>query len=184
MKGMEEIGDQTLLFEISQNGSEDAFRMLFERYSGRLFNLIYRMIEHYEDSNDLLQEVFVRVYRHRHKCYQMKNFKGWIYTVALNLARDYLRMRKRRRETELEGRQEHCEGDNPLKHSENEELRRKILKAMKKLNAKYRAVFALRDIQGLSYEEIAKVLNIEEGTVKSRLNRARLQLARELEGIV
>jgi RNA polymerase sigma-70 factor (ECF subfamily) len=184
MKGMEEIGDQTLLFEISQNGSEDAFRMLFERYSGRLFNLIYRMIEHYEDSNDLLQEVFVRVYRHRHKCYQMKNFKGWIYTVALNLARDYLRMKKRRRETELEGKREHGKGDDPLKHSENEELRRKILKAMKKLNAKYRAVFALRDIQGLSYEEIAKVLNIEEGTVKSRLNRARLQLARELEGVL
>lgn len=171
-----------MLFEISENNSEDAFRMLFERYSGRLFNLIYRMIEHYEDTNDLLQEVFVRVYRHRHKCYQMKNFKGWIYTVALNLARDYLRTRKRRKETELDGQRERGGGNDPLKHSENEELRRKILKAMKKLNAKYRAVFALRDIQGMSYEEIAKALNIEEGTVKSRLNRARLQLARELEG--
>lgn len=184
MKGMEEIGDQTLLFEISQNNSEDAFRMLFERYSGRIFNVIYRMIEHYDDSNDLLQEVFLRVYRHRQKCYQMKNFKGWIYTVALNLARDYLRMRKRRGETALEGKRVQDGGNDPLKDSQNEELRRKILKAMKKLNVKYRAVFALRDIQGLSYEEIAKALNIEEGTVKSRLNRARLQLARELEEIV
>ncbi len=184
MKGMEEIGDQTLLFEISQNGSEDAFRMLFERYSGRLFNLIYRMIEHYDDSNDLLQEVFMRVYRHRHKCYQMKNFKGWIYTVALNLARDYLRTRKRRKETVLHGSRERAGGLDPLKQSENGEIKRKILEAMKKLNVKYRAVFALRDIQGMSYEEIAKALNIEEGTVKSRLNRARLQLARELEGIV
>lgn len=184
MKGMEEIGDQTLLFEISQNSSEDAFRMLFERYSGRIFNLIYRMIDHYEDSNDLLQEVFVRVYQHRHKCYQMKNFKGWIYTVALNLARDYLRMRKRRKETALEGKRDLGGRSNPLKDSENEELRRKILKAMKRLNVKYRAVFALRDIQGMSYEEIAKALNIEEGTVKSRLNRARLQLARELQEII
>lgn len=181
---MEEIGDQTLLFEISQNNSEDAFRMLFERYSGRIFNVIYRMIEHYDDSNDLLQEVFLRVYRHRHKCYQMKNFKGWIYTVALNLARDYLRMRKRRGETVLEGKRVQDGGNDPLKDSQNEELRRNILKAMKKLNVKYRAVFALRDIQGLSYEEIARALNIEEGTVKSRLNRARLQLARELEEIV
>jgi RNA polymerase sigma-70 factor (ECF subfamily) len=183
MKGMEERGDQALLFEISQN-SEDAFRILFERYSGRLFNLIYRMIEHYDDANDLLQEVFLRVYRHRNKCYQMQNFKGWIYTVALNLSRDYLRMRKRRNETELDGNRERDKGNNPMKNTENEEIRRKVLKAMKKLNTKYRAVFALRDIQGMSYEEIAKALNIEEGTVKSRLNRARLQLARELEQIL
>lgn len=181
---MKEISDQVLLFEISNNDDEEAFKALFERYSGRIFNLIFRMIQHYEDSNDLLQEVFLRVYKHRHKCFQMKNFKGWIYTVALNLARDYIRMKKRRRENVLDEKKEHTDSKDPLKFAENEELKRKILKAMKKLNVKYRAVFTLRDIQGMSYQEIAKALNIGEGTVKSRLNRARISIARELEGII
>ncbi len=182
MKGMEDISDQSLLFEISENNDEDAFRILFERYSGRLFNLIYRMIQHYEDSNDLLQEVFIRVYRNRQKCFGMKNFRGWIYTVALNLARDYLRLRRRRQEIVLDEKRERTSRGDLLKNSENAEIRKKILDAMKKLNVKYRAVFTLRDIQGMSYEAIAKALRIREGTVKSRLNRARLRIARELEG--
>ena len=182
MKRMEEISDQVLLFEVSDSNDEDAFRILFERYSGRLFNLIYRMIQHYEDSNDLLQEVFLRVYKNKHKCYKMKNFKGWIYTVALNIARDYIRLHRRRKEEELDEKRQKIKELDLSKKSENEELKRKIIKAMKKLNIKYRAVFALRDIQGMSYHEISEALNIEEGTVKSRLNRARLRLARELEG--
>ena len=112
----------------------------------------------------------------------MKNFKGWVYTVALNIARDYIRLHKRRREQVLDEKRESIDGDDPLKNSEDAEIKRKILNALKKLNIKYRAVFTLRDIQGMSYQEISKALNIEEGTVKSRLNRARLRLARELEG--
>jgi RNA polymerase sigma-70 factor (ECF subfamily) len=184
MEMMKEITDRVLLFEISHNNDEEAFKALFERYAGRIFNLIFRMIQHYEDSNDLLQETFLRVYKHRHKCYEMKNFKGWLYTVALNLSRDYLRMSKRRREKVLDERRENIDERDPSKLSESSELRRKVLKAMKKLNVKYRAVFTLRDIQGMSYQEIAKALNIEEGTVKSRLNRARISIARELEGII
>lgn len=182
MERMKDISDQLLLFEISVNNDEGAFRMIFERYSERLFNLIYRMTQHYEDSNDLLQEVFIRVYKNRRKCFRMKNFKGWVYTVALNLARDYIRLHKRRREQVLDEKRESIDGDDPLKNSEDAEIKRKILNALKKLNIKYRAVFTLRDIQGMSYQEISKALNIEEGTVKSRLNRARLRLARELEG--
>lgn len=182
MERMKDVSDQLLLFEISENNDEDSFKILFERYSDRLFNLLYRMTQHYEDTNDLLQEVFIKVYKNRHKCFKMKNFKGWIYTVALNLARDYIRLRKRRREEVLNEEKEKMQGSDPLKKSEDAEIKRKILNALKKLNAKYRAVFTLRDIEGMTYQEISKVLNIEEGTVKSRLNRARLQLAHELKG--
>lgn len=179
---MKDISDQVLLFGISENNDEDAFRILFERYSGRLFNLLYRMTQHYEDSNDLLQEVFIRVYKNRQKCFKMKNFKGWVYTVTLNLARDYIRLHKRRREELLDEKREKTGGIDLLNNSANEEIKRKILKALKKLNKKYRAVFTLRDIEGMTYQEISKTLSIEKGTVKSRLNRARLRLTRELEG--
>jgi len=181
MERMKEISDQLLLFEIAERNDEDAFRMLFERYSSRLFNLLYRMTNHYEDTNDLLQEVFIRVYRNKHKCFKMKNFKGWIYTVALNIARDYIRVNKRRNEVVLDERKGNTEENEPLRKSEGAEIKRKILSALKKLNIKYRAVFTLRDIEGLSYQEISEALKIEEGTVKSRLNRARLQLAHELK---
>jgi RNA polymerase sigma-70 factor (ECF subfamily) len=181
MERMKEISDQLLLFEIAERNDEDAFRMLFERYSSRLFNLLYRMTNHYEDTNDLLQEVFIRVYRNKHKCFKMKNFKGWIYTVALNIARDYIRVNKRRNEVVLDERKGNTEENDPLRKSEAAEIKRKILSALKKLNIKYRAVFTLRDIEGLSYQEISEALKIEEGTVKSRLNRARLQLAHELK---
>jgi len=140
MKRMEEISDQVLLFEVSDSNDEDAFRILFERYSGRLFNLIYRMTQHYEDSNDLLQEVFIRVYKNRRKCFRMKNFKGWVYTVALNIARDYIRLHKRRREQVLDEKRESIDGDDPLKNSEDAEIKRKILNALKKLNIKYKPV--------------------------------------------
>ena len=181
MERMKEISDQLLLFEIAERNDEDAFRMLFERYSSRLYNLLYRMTNHYEDTNDLLQEVFIRVYRNKHKCFKMKNFKGWVYTVALNIARDYIRVNKRRNEVVLDERKGNTEENDPLRKSECAEIKRKILSALKKLNIKYRAVFTLRDIEGLSYQEISEALKIEEGTVKSRLNRARLQLAHELE---
>ena len=95
MERMKELSDRSLLFEVAENGDENAFRILFERYSGRLFNLIFRMTQNYEDSNDLLQETFIRVYKNRKKCYEMKNFKGWVYTVSLNLARDYFRLKKK-----------------------------------------------------------------------------------------
>jgi len=182
MERMEDVSDTVLLFEIKESNDEDAFRILFERYSDRLFNLIYRMTGHYEDSNDLLQEVFIRVYKNRHKCYRMKNFRGWVYTVALNIARDYLRLNKRRKEEMFDEKKIKQKAKDPLKKIETNEIKRKILNAMNRLNAKYRAVFTLRDIEGMSYQEISKVLNIEKGTVKSRLNRARLKLARELKG--
>jgi RNA polymerase sigma-70 factor (ECF subfamily) len=182
MKSKTEISDQSLLFEVTENNDNDAFRILFDRYSGRLLNLIYRMIQNYEDSNDILQETFIRIYKNRHECYKMKNFKGWVYTVSLNLARDYLRLRKRKKEVTLNENINRSTNCNPLKNSEKKEAKRKILKAMKKLSSKYRAVFTLRDIEGMSYEEISKILNLKQGTVKSRLNRARVKLAQELEG--
>jgi len=182
MKRKKEIPDQVLLFEIAENNDEDAFRLLFDRYSGRLFNLIYKITQHYEDSNDLLQEVFIRVYKNRMKCFKMRNFRGWVYTVTLNVARDYLRMNKRRRETVFDNSNGIRKDNDPLKKYEKAELKRMVLDSLNKISDKYKRVFVLRDIEGLSYEEISKTLRIREGTVKSRLNRARLRLARELKG--
>ena len=183
MERMKDVSDKVLLFEIAENNDEDAFRILFDRYSERIFNLLYRMVQHYEDANDLLQEVFIRVYNNRSKCYRMKNFKGWIYTVALNLGRDYIRLHKRRHEEEFNEMTGKAPVRNdPLENTQNEEIKKKILIAANRLNPKYRAVFMLRDIEGMTYDEISKILNIEKGTVKSRLNRARLKLARVLEG--
>ncbi len=180
MNRTKEIPDQVLLFEIAENNDEDAFRLLFDRYSGRLFNVLYRMTQHYEDSNDLLQDVFIKVYKNKNKCFKMKNFRGWVYTVTLNVARDYLRMHKRKQEVVFDETNGKSQQDDPFRSYENDEIKRMILDALNKLSDKYRRVFVLRDIEGLSYQEISENLRIREGTVKSRLNRARLQIADSL----
>src|SRR5881296_1314295 len=170
---------------------ERAFSELVRRYQGRVVNLVSRVLNDRECSDDLAQEVFVRVYVHRRNYRRGSKLSTWLFTIAANLAKNEIRRRVRRRNwfsldalTEVlsdslpqladptEGREQRLE---------REQLQGAIGRAIATVPEKYRLALVLRDIEGLAYEEIAQVLGVPGGTVRSRINRARSMLKRKLE---
>jgi RNA polymerase sigma-70 factor (ECF subfamily) len=169
-------------------GEERAFREIVTRYQTRLLNFLYRTIGDRERAEDLVQDVFIRVYRHVHGFDRTKKFSTWIYTIAANLAKNELRNRSRDPLVLLRGMTTMWRGEErPLEledmSSRPDDLFRKrqlyalVEEATARLSAHHRAVFVLRDVEGKSYEEIAQITSTKVGTVKSRLSRARQSLA-------
>jgi RNA polymerase sigma-70 factor (ECF subfamily) len=157
-----------------------AFDSMVTRYQDRLMNVIGRMLSSREEAEDVVQETFVRVYQHRQSFNFQHCFSTWIYTIGLNLARNELRKRRRFKFydiSEMEGNEKEFAVD-PKLPSRMPEI---IGKAVETLPFKYREAFLLRDIQELPYDEVAKVLDVPLGTVKSRVNRARLMLREVLK---
>jgi len=163
-----------------QNGDMVAFSEIVDRYKDRLLNVIGRMLSSKEEAEDIVQETFVRVYQHRQSFNFQHCFSTWIYTIGLNLARNELRKRKRFKHydiTEMQGN----EAEFAVEMKLPSRLPQVISKAIDELPEKYRVAFTLRDLQELPYEEVAKVLSIPLGTVKSRVNRARMMLREKLK---
>ncbi len=168
------------------NGSEDAFREIVDRYGSRILNLMTRWIGDRDQAEDLVQETFLRVIRHRRDYRRSGRFFSWLYTIAVNLARNEIRNAKRRGTSvvidTVTGTNEtgtlQMEDDRPGADETlgRDELKRLIHAAILELPNRFREVLILRDLQDLKYEEIAEVLGIPGGTVRSRINRARLAL--------
>ena len=165
-------------------GEQRAFDELVNRYQTRLLNFVYRTTGDRERAEDLVQEVFVRVYRHIHRFDRSRKFSTWIYTIASNLAKNELRNRSRnplvlfqtiRRNWEDDDRPLQFEdpGSRPDDLYRKRHLREVVEDAVEKLPPHHRNVFVLRELEGKSYEEIAEITSCNLGTVKSRLNRAR-----------
>lgn len=166
------------------DGESRAFDELVNRYQNRLLNFVYRTTGDRERAEDLVQEVFVRVYRHIHRFDRSRKFSTWIYTIASNLAKNELRNRSRnplvlfqtiRRNWEDDDRPLQFEdpGSRPDDLYRKRHLREVVEEAVDKLPPHHRNVFVLRELEGKSYEEIAEITSCNLGTVKSRLNRAR-----------
>jgi RNA polymerase sigma-70 factor (ECF subfamily) len=176
------------LIERFQQGDVYAFELIVKRYKDQLLNFIYRFVGNHEQAEDILQETFLRVYRKRHAYRRVAKFSTWIYTIAGNLARTELRKRKRRRlfsisDIGIDDKDYEVADDefNPEAHLDTI-LHDEVIQAeINKLSPKFREVIILRDIQELSYEEISKILRVPIGTVKSRVNRARLRLQSRLK---
>jgi RNA polymerase sigma-70 factor (ECF subfamily) len=176
-------------------GNRRAFDELVERYQNRLLNFVYRTTGDRERAEDLVQETFIRVYRHLHRFDQTKKFSTWIYTIASNLAKNELRNRSRNPlvlfQTILKNRQE---DQRPLEWEDNtyrpdDLFRKRALKAqvdaaVDQLPEHHRTVFILREMEGKTYEEIAEITDTNLGTVKSRLNRARNSFARIISPVL
>jgi len=163
-----------------QNGDMVAFNDLAAKYKDRLMNVIRRMLNSEQEAEDIVQDTFLRVYQHRDSFNFQHCFSTWIYTIALNLARNELRKRKRFKFLDifdLQGK----EGEIAVEMKMPNNLPNAIEKATKSLPDKYKMAFILRDVQELPYDEIAKVMNIPLGTVKSRVNRARAMLRDKLK---
>ena len=173
------------LLEATRIGDEDAFAELVGRYRNPITNYIYRMTNDYDGAVDLAQETFVRVYRAAERYQTTYAFSTYIYRIATNLAISELRKRKRRKLVSLTGFFQSRDGGEPVEFNPPDlkplpdtelvdaERRSAVQRAISTLPEKYRAPLILRDVEGKSYEDISRILETSEGTIKSRISRAR-----------
>lgn len=175
----QQLSDRELMQRVLKNDF-DAFESLVNRYKVKLFNLVYRMVGIKEEAEDILQETFLRVFSERESYDFQYQFSTWIYTIALNLTKNELKKRTRFKFLGIEflpKEKSYVE----VEFNDKERLSYFLEKTINTMPDKYKEVFLLRDINQLSYEEISESLGIPLGTVKSRVNRARLILRKKLK---
>ena len=177
------------LVQQAKAGSNVAFEGLVTAYEGKIYNLALRYLGNREDAMDASQEVFLRVFRFLPGFQEESGFSTWIYRIAVNVCKDYLSQRSKRTEQPLEYQNEDEESRvmeiaderyHPEIISEQIELKQLLAEAIQTLPDQQRQLIIMRDIQGLHYEEIAAILSLELGTVKSRISRARENLRKKL----
>ena len=174
-----------------QDGDENAYKTLVFRYKDKLHNFIYFFVGDKDLAEDLVQDTMVRLFTKKHYYKEVAKFSTWIYTIARNLANSELRKTKIRKTftiSELSKKKPNYDlKDKKLGIDRDLELKyeiEKIKRVIKKLSKPFRTVIILRDVQNLSYDDISKIENVPVGTIKSRINRARLQLRRELKDLL
>lgn len=186
-----EPDDLTLVNRCKQ-GDERAFRILVERYQKRVFGVAFGMVKDREEAMDIAQDAFVKVHKYLDHFKGDASFYTWIYRITANLAIDRIRSRKVRESEEFDerfrGGEEPGEsgilgtrlGTNPQKATLRRELAEKIEDALGQLPEKHREILVLREVEGMSYEDLSHVLKIPKGTVMSRLFHARAKMQRIL----
>ena len=176
------------LMSLFQGGDENAYIILVNRYKDKLINFIYHYLKDSESAEDVVQETMIKLYQKKQYYKEIAKFSTWLYTIAKNLANTELRKRKNRKITFLS----HFSNDDKTYEIPSDDLEigqqvqtdvvNEIIKnAVNQLSEKFKTVIILRDIQEIPYEEISEIIGIPIGTVKSRINRARLQLQVELK---
>jgi RNA polymerase sigma-70 factor, ECF subfamily len=177
-----EVNDEVLI-TLFQGGDEYVFRQLVERYQNRIRDLVHSIFRNDEFVDDIAQDVFIKAYEGLKKFKFNSSFYTWLYRIAVNTCRDEMRKRKNRRfisfESLSESMQQFVHNKNAIQPSDGE-LKEVLADYLAKLPEKYRIPIVLKDVQGLSYEEIADVMDCEMGTVKSRLSRARSMMRDQL----
>ncbi|MCA9320240.1 MAG: RNA polymerase sigma factor [Planctomycetes bacterium] len=171
--------DDEALIARAGNGDESAFAELVERYSDRIYTLVSSMVRDRSEAEDVVQEVFFKVYRKLEGFEGKSSFYTWLYRVSLNAATDHLKKRRNDRARSAEDfvlNEVPQPGAAPGRRMDRGELRLKMAEAIASLPPKYRDILVLREYQDCSYEEIAQVLGCSKGTVESRLFRARARL--------
>ena len=166
-----------------QSGDENAYVELVNRYKDKLLNFVFYFIKDEELSEDIVQETFIRLYQKKHYYKQIAKFSTWIYTIARNLSNTELRKKNRSNLVFLSQIYKNNK-DYEIKSDdqdlnmeiENQFLLKELHDSIDKLPENHKSVIILRDIQGLSYDDISNILDVPLGTIKSRINRARLQL--------
>jgi len=175
-----ELSDEDLVYCYAC-GDVEAFDVIVSRYSRRLYGFAFRLLGDAQRAEDVVQEGFLRVHLHasRYK-YGVAKFSTWVYRIVRNLAIQEMRKQRRRSGRELELPITESPGGGPDELAVEAEFNEAFQKALEGLPADQRTVFVLREVQNMSYKEIAKVVGVRTGTVRSRLNRARNALARAL----
>lgn len=178
----------------TQAGDPSAFDELIVRYSPRLYGLVYNMTSNHEDTNDLLQDIFAKAYRAIKGFQGKSSFYTWMHSISVNMTINFLKKRNRRAALSLDDVDNgimndpdfiEATSDHDPRHQANlGELQKRLNEAMMKLSHEHRAVVTMFDIQGMPHSEIAKILKISEGTVRSRLFYAHRQLQNYLQEFI
>lgn len=177
--------DEAELIRLAASGGRDAFSDLMERYEQRVYHQALRLVGHPEDAADVTQEVFFKAWRGLPRFQGDSAFSTWLYKLTDNAAIDLLRREKKRRgDTALDDPAGLAlpadPSPTPQQALEAKELRQAVADGLARLSQEHRRVLVLRELDGLSYEEIGGLLDLPAGTVKSRIARARLALAKIL----
>ena len=183
--------EESALVTALRNGSEDAYEILIQRYQHPVYNLVLRLMSDPEDACDVVQEVFLKVFRNVSSFRGNSSLRTWIYRIAVNEAYNHRRWFSRHQRQEVAmspdegvGYEDTLQdpGRTPFDQAADHEAHAIVELALEQLNPRFRAAVVLRDIEDLSYDEIAAVLEISLGTVKSRILRGREALRKILEG--
>ena len=178
--------DEKKLIERASGGDPSAFNRLMAQHENRMYAVALRMCANREDAQDCLQEAMLRVYRAIGSFKGQSTFSTWVYRITMNTCLDELRRKKNRQNTSLDnlvdmGWSPTDGGAGPEKQALMHEMREKMHGAIRELPDDMRAAVVLRDIQGFSYDEIAQMLEINVGTIKSRISRGREKLREKLK---
>ena len=194
MSGDNAHGNEDVLLDRCRKGDMAAFGQLIEKYQDRLFNVILRMVSNYDDAQELTQDAFCRAIKGIKKFRGNSGFYTWLFRIGVNLSINYKHRKELVRFSSIEsssdatGRQadglkaiiQAKDDTSPSRQVQIKEEHQRILKALEQLEPPARAVVVLRDIEGLNYSQIARILDVPTGTVKSRLCRARTVLRKML----
>jgi RNA polymerase sigma-70 factor (ECF subfamily) len=194
-KSYTDVSDQQVVV-FAQEGREDAYRELIRRYERPVYSLIYRMVRDNETAEDLAQETFIKVLNNIDRYRPEFKFSSWLFKIANNITIDHLRRRQldtisiegapdavtgeRRRATAVTIA---SGGESPLEELESKEIGASIEEAIAKLRPEYRACIILRHVEDYSYDEIAEIVKLPLGTVKTYIHRARQELREHLEDL-
>ena len=191
MDATQQLSDRTVLRAAVEDQNQLA--VLVRRYRLPLYNFVYRFVNDRETAEDIVQETFLRCLRHKHQYPAIEQVSTWLYTIAGNLAKTELRRRKRWHwvpigpsadEEERTSYFEPVDSDRlPGEYTDARIVHESVVDAIGELPAEFREAVQLRDLQGLSYDEIAKQIDCPVGTVKSRVNRGRLRLQKRLRSL-
>ena len=188
------MADDLTLVKRVQAGDQRAFRTLVERYQRKVYAIAYGMLKDREDAMDVAQEAFVKVYKYLDHFKGDSSFYTWLYRIAVNICIDVIRKKGGTRGEDVEFDEQIAHdtaqaqigalgsrlGTNPQKSALRRELAEKIQEALEQIPEKHRAILLLREVEGMSYEDLSRVLEIPKGTVMSRLFHARAKVQKIL----
>ena len=192
--GREPVDDHELV-AAARRGDRDAFRTLFERYHRRAYALAFGVVRHQDDALDIVQDAFIKAHKYLDKFEGNSSFYTWLYRIVMNLAIDHLRKHRRVKPVELdESHFDEAAGDdsllpkilggNPGRALMDKQIRGRIDQALGELSDNHRAVLIMRELEGMSYEEMAQAMGCSKGTIMSRLFHARKNMQRQLLDLV
>jgi len=187
MNKAEYLADNELMAKV-RDGDVESYEILINKYQGRLISYAYGILKNMEEAKDIVQDAFIRAYRKADYFSAEGNFTGWIYRIVGNLAKNRLKkLKKSYMVFSIDAEKEFKDGGTvsyeieddtmtPERMAENSQFAELLEEGVEQLNDNYRDIFIMRNMQDMSYEEIADELDLPLGTVKSRLNRARAQV--------
>lgn len=189
-----ELSEDALLVKQVTDGNTDAFGKLVEKYESFVFRTVFYDLKNHEDAKDVSQEVFIKAYKALNSFRADSEFSTWLYRICKNTIYDHLRKAAREKTIPLSELSDPDDGDrefeiadiggafDPEKTAITKETAKIVHEAINSLSEEHRTIVVLRDIEGYSYTQIADIMSLEEGTVKSRLSRARAALKAKLSG--